>query len=120
MLQRAPSGTTSERDHLYRRPLMAETDHERKHIFNSGGAGCFAKPKEYVQILATLLNNGVSPTTGNRILKEETLDEMWKNQIPDFPDFARQNLNPANLAYANPAPEFYPQGGNPPQGWVSS
>jgi len=117
MLQRAPSGETTERDHAYRRALLAETEQEKKSIFNSGGAGCFAKPSEYVQILATLLNDGVSPTTNNRILKAETVKSMFENQIPEFPDFARQNLQPANLSYANPAPEFYPQGGNPPQGW---
>jgi CubicO group peptidase (beta-lactamase class C family) len=117
MLQRAPSGETSERDHAYRRALLAMTPEEQKRIFNSGGAGCFSKPKEYVKILAALLNDGVSPTTGNRILKKETVDAMWENQIPEFPDFARQGLSPANPLYANPAPEFYPQGGNPPQGW---
>jgi hypothetical protein len=109
MLQRHPAGETTERDHLYRRALLADTEHEKKHIFNSGGAGCFAKPSEYVQILATLLNDGVSPTTGERILKKETIDEMWKNQIPEFPDFARQGAAPADLTLANPVPEFYPQ-----------
>jgi len=117
MLQRAPSGTTSVRDHAYRRALLAESGHERKHIFNSGGAGCFAKPIEYCQILATLLNDGVHPATGHRLLQKETIDAMWENQIPSMPDFARQGLTPSNLTYANPAPEFYPQGGNPPQGW---
>jgi hypothetical protein len=93
MLQRAPDGTIAERSHLYRRALMSESDHEKKHIFNSGGAGCFAKPAEYVQILSTLLNDGVSPKTGNRILKKETVDAMWENQIPQFPDFARNGKN---------------------------
>ncbi|TID13495.1 Transcription initiation factor TFIID subunit 6 [Venturia nashicola] len=117
MLQRAPSGETTERDHLYRRALLASTEHEKKHIFNSGGAGAFAKPAEYCQILAALLNDGTSPTTGHQLLKKETIDIMWENQIPQYPDFARQNLQPANPTLANPAPEFYPQGGNPPQGW---
>jgi CubicO group peptidase (beta-lactamase class C family) len=117
MLQRAPDGTTTERDHLYRRALLAETPEEKAAIFNSGGAGAFAKPTDYCQILATLLNDGVSPKTGAQILKKSTVDTMWENQIPQFPDFARQGLVPARPEYANPAPEFYPQGGNPPQGW---
>lgn len=47
MHQRWGSGKLEERDHLYRRPLMAETEEEQDRIFNSGGAGCFAKPAEY-------------------------------------------------------------------------
>jgi len=42
---------------------------------------------------------------------------MFKNQIPQFPDFARQGLTAAKPEYANPAPEMFPQEGNPPQGW---
>lgn len=117
MLQRAPSGETLERDHLYRRALLASTNDEKKSFFNSGGGGAFATPTDYCQLLATLLNEGVSPTTGNRILKKETVDSMWENQIPQFPDFARQTLAPSKLTLANPLPEFYPQAGNPPQGW---
>lgn len=119
MLQRVPpqGGPAHERDHMYRRALLAETEEERNAIFNSGGAGVFAQPKEYVQVLATLLNDGVSPATGHRILKKETVDAMFENQIPQFPDFARQGLVPAKPEHGNPAPEFYPQEGNPPQGW---
>lgn len=117
MQQRAPDGKTSTRKHLYATALAAETEEQKRAIFNSGGAGCFAKPVEYVQILATLLNGGVSPTTQNRILKKETVDSMFENQIPQWPDFARGLPDPADTTLANPAPEFYPQGGNPPQGW---
>jgi len=117
MHQRLPDGTVYERDHLYRRPLMAETKEEKDRIFNSGGGGCFARPTDYVQILATLLNGGVSPKTGNRIINEETIKQMRENQIPQFPDFARQGLVPGKPDLANPAPEMYPQAGNPPQGW---
>jgi len=35
----------------------------------------------------------------------------------DRPDFARNLPAPAILELANHAPEFYPQPGNPPQGW---
>jgi hypothetical protein len=48
-----------------------------------------------VQILAALLNGGVSAKTSNRILKQETIDQMWENQIPQFPDFARGGPPPA-------------------------
>lgn len=49
MHQRSPDGTVSERDHLLRRNLMALTPDQQSQIFNSGGAGCFAKPTEYIR-----------------------------------------------------------------------
>ncbi len=47
MHQRWGGGPLEERDHIYRRPLMAETEEEQDRIANSGGAGCFAKPTDY-------------------------------------------------------------------------
>ncbi|KAF2476617.1 beta-lactamase/transpeptidase-like protein [Lindgomyces ingoldianus] len=115
--QRDAEGNVSERNHLYRRVLRAQTKEEQDRIFNSAGAGLFARPNEYVKILATLCNNGTSPTTGRTILKKETVDLMWENQIPNQPDFARNGPPPADPTLANYAPEMYPQEGNPPQGW---
>lgn len=43
---RDSSGNLIERDHLQRTPLVA-SEGEVKDIFNSAGAGCFAKPSEY-------------------------------------------------------------------------
>lgn len=34
------------------------------------------------------------------------------------PDFARSGAPPANPELVNAVPEFYPQPGNPPQGWT--
>ncbi|RMX95270.1 hypothetical protein D0868_11820 [Hortaea werneckii] len=139
MQQRWPGepGKCEERDHIMREPLLAQTDHEKKHIFHSGGAGAYAKPTEYVQVLAALLNDGTSPNTGAQILKKHTVDEMFTNQIPhvrrlqltatflrvqkadcaQMPDFARQGIPAAKPEHTNPAPELYPQEGQPPQGW---
>ncbi|KAK3075987.1 hypothetical protein LTR53_000164 [Teratosphaeriaceae sp. CCFEE 6253] len=119
MHQRWPGdqSKSEERDHIYREPLIAESDHEKKHVFHSGGAGAFAKPTEYVQVLAALLNDGKSPTTGKQILKPETVDLMWENQVSQWPDFARQGIANAKPEHGNATPEFYPQEGNPPQGW---
>ncbi|KAI6877331.1 hypothetical protein KC318_g22450, partial [Hortaea werneckii] len=119
MQQRWPGepGKCEERDHIMREPLLAQTDHEKKHIFHSGGAGAYAKPAEYVQVLAALLNDGTSPNTGAQILKKHTVDEMFTNQIPNMPDFARQGIPAAKPEHTNPAPELYPQEGQPPQGW---
>ncbi|CAK3884454.1 Hypothetical predicted protein [Lecanosticta acicola] len=118
MHQRWPgSGQAEERDHIYREPIIAETEHEKKHIFHSGGAGAYALPTEYVQVLVALLNDGKSPSTGAQILKPETVEAMFENQIPHFPNFARQGIPAAKPEQTNPAPELYPQDGNPPQGW---
>ncbi|MCJ1454810.1 hypothetical protein MMC28_005163 [Mycoblastus sanguinarius] len=105
-----------ERDHLYRRPLIV-TSAEVSHVYNSAGAGCFARPTDYAQILATLLNDGVSPTTQNRILKKESVDEMFTNQIPDFPNFGRKGIVTAKTTYTNDIRDFYPQPKEQPQGW---
>ena len=104
------------RDHLYRRPLIA-TPAEVPGIYNSAGAGCFGRPTDYVQILATLLNNGTSPTTKNQILTKESVDEMFTNQIPDLPDFGRKGIQKAKPTYTNDIPDFYPQPREQPQGW---
>ena len=103
--------TSEERDHIYREPIVAESAAEKKHIFHSGGAGAYAKPKEYVQVLAALLNDGKSPKTGAQILKKETVEAMWENQIKDQPDFARQGIPAAKTEQTNPLPELYPQEG---------
>jgi len=42
---------------------------------------------------------------------------MFKNQIPQFPDFARNLTPPSKPHYVNSAPEMYPQANNPAQGW---
>lgn len=67
--------------HLNRRPLTAKTQAELDDTFHAGGAGCFARPNQYAQIIATLLNDGVHPGSGNRILKKETVDQMFTNQV---------------------------------------
>lgn len=83
MHQRSPDGVLKEREHLFPGPLSANTPEAQKNFLNSGGAGLFAKPKEYIKILAAILNDGVSPATGQRILKKESVDALWENQIPD-------------------------------------
>ncbi|KAL1297854.1 hypothetical protein AAFC00_006381 [Neodothiora populina] len=118
MHQRLPNGETLESDHPMRRSLKARSDADKARIFNSAGAGCFAQPTQYVQILVALLNNGTHPKTKKQILKPETVDEMFENQIPEFPDFARNTpLPPCKNEYSNAAPELYPEEGDPPQGW---
>lgn len=46
--QRYKDGSFEEIDHPFRRAIyMADQPEQRKHIFNGGGHGIFAKPKEY-------------------------------------------------------------------------
>ncbi|KAF3004271.1 GPI transamidase component [Curvularia kusanoi] len=112
------SGELSVREHFYAHQLKQDTPDKQDAFFQSGGAGLFAKPKEYVKLLATILNEGTSPTTGKQILKPESVELFWENQIPNQPDFARGGPPPANPELVNASPEFYPQPGNPPQGWT--
>jgi len=80
---RAPDGTLSlnKDGHLNRRPLYASTKEEISQTFHAGGAGLFATPTDYSQVIATLLNDGTHPGTGARILKKETVDLMFTNQV---------------------------------------
>lgn len=111
MHQRWPGSQVSEeRDHIYREPIVAETAEEKARLFQSGGAGAFAKPTEYVQILAALINDGTSPITGKQILKKETVDQMFENQIPQHPNYARAGIPAAKTEQTNALPEMYPQG----------
>lgn len=48
MHQRDGSGKLNERAHLYRRAFQQTTKEEQDKFLHSGGAGLFAKPKEYV------------------------------------------------------------------------
>jgi CubicO group peptidase (beta-lactamase class C family) len=113
---RNAQGQLGKYDHINRRPLVVEGQ-EVDSCLNSGGAGIFAKPQEYCQILATLLNDGTSPTTGAKILSKSTVDQMFQNQIPQFPNFARQGIPAAKPDLTNPISELYPIPGDGPQGW---
>ncbi|KAI4242170.1 MAG: hypothetical protein L6R40_004213 [Gallowayella cf. fulva] len=116
MHQRDTNGNLRARNHLLRRPLVVTGD-EVKRTYNSAGAGCFAQPAEYCQILATLLNDGVSPTNSTRILSQASITEMFTNQIPQFPNFGRQDIPAAKPDLTNPIPDMYPQPPEQPQGW---
>ncbi|TAQ83914.1 hypothetical protein B7494_g7758 [Chlorociboria aeruginascens] len=116
MHSRSPQGNITTREHLLRAPLLC-TPEEQSKILNSAGAGCFAQPSEFVKIIATLLNNGVSPHTNTRILKSETVDEMFTNQIPDMPNFGREKMQAATPELVNEVNSLYPQPEDQPQGW---
>lgn len=56
MHSRDADGNIRPRDHLLRLPLMINLDNEseRRLVFNSGGAGMFAKPQDYCSKLSML------------------------------------------------------------------
>ncbi|OTA70345.1 beta-lactamase/transpeptidase-like protein [Hypoxylon sp. EC38] len=115
--QREHDGKLRPRDAPYRHPLVVSTPEEIARTFHSGGAGLFAKPQDYTRIISVLLNDGTDPKTGAKLLEKSTVDEMFKNQIPERPDFARQGIPAAKPDLTNPLAELYPIAGNPPQGW---
>lgn len=98
--QRAPDGSLKERDHVY----------SMNASFESFGAGFFAKGSEYTKVLAALLDDG------GKILSKESVDQMFTNQIPQWPDYGRRGIPAAKPEYTNPLPELFPQG-DAPQGW---
>jgi CubicO group peptidase (beta-lactamase class C family) len=113
--QRDPkTSELSTREHYYKKVISASYGDL---FYHSGGAGLFSKPHEYVKILAMILNNGTSPTTGARILSSDTISSMFQNQIPQWPDFGRQGIPAADPILTNAIPDIYPQGDNVPQGW---
>ncbi|KAK9769990.1 putative Beta-lactamase-related domain-containing protein [Seiridium cardinale] len=119
MHHRSPDGILRARDHLLRAPLVVDPDNKADvaRLFNSGGAGMFAKPQDYCKVLAVLLNDGTCPRTGSKLLHKETVDEMFSNQITRFPNYGRQGIQAAKPDLTNPITELYPVPGDPPQGW---
>ncbi|VVT55238.1 uncharacterized protein SAPINGB_P004496 [Magnusiomyces paraingens] len=110
------TGKLSEIPQSMKWPLSDKPDLAAQ-AYQSGGAGIFAKPSEYVRIFSALLNGGVYAPTGARLLREETVKLMFENQIPQWPDFARQGIQTTQPLVSHTLPEIFPQEGNPPQGW---
>ncbi|KAI9879219.1 MAG: hypothetical protein M1830_009220 [Pleopsidium flavum] len=79
--QRDEQGNLTSRSYPYK-PACQEMKSDEK--FHSGGAGLRSTAPDYCQILAAMLNDGVSPTTKARILEKNTIDEMFTPQLPDW------------------------------------
>ncbi|KAL3449915.1 beta-lactamase/transpeptidase-like protein [Aspergillus insuetus] len=113
--QRGENGKLARRAYPVQESLNAKSG---AHAFHSGGAGLFGSIREFSKTLATLLNDGISPQTGKTLLSPESIREMFTNQIPQHPDFARRHLPAVKPELVNPADELYPL--CPPhraQGW---
>ncbi|KAL1984425.1 hypothetical protein VTN96DRAFT_9119 [Rasamsonia emersonii] len=117
MHQRTADGKVTLREEGH--PLKRALDPiGKKHVYQSGGAGCFAVPSEYCKIIAALLNNGKSPKTGAEILKPESVKQLFENQIPQFPNFGRQGIYSTKPQYSKPSSDLYPQPLDQAQGWT--
>jgi CubicO group peptidase (beta-lactamase class C family) len=82
--QRDPTtGAITQRPHIFRRSCVQTTKEQQQRFFHSGGGGLWSNLSQYVKVLGMLLNDGVGHATGNRVLKKETVDLMWENQIPE-------------------------------------
>jgi len=69
-------------------------------------------------IIATILNGGTCPKTGKTLLRSHTVDAMFENQIPQWPNFARKEWPAAMPDGTYPIKELYPQQPHDqPQGW---
>ncbi|OTB09017.1 hypothetical protein M426DRAFT_316304 [Hypoxylon sp. CI-4A] len=117
MHQREKDGTLRLQDHIWHTALQADTPEEIARINHQGGAGLFADSRDYARIISVLLNDGVDAKTGHQLLSKPTIDEMFKNQVPDRPDFGRQLITSAKPDLANTVADLYPIEGRPPQGW---
>lgn len=116
--QRGPDGVLRVRETPILEATLTDTDPAlASRAFDSAGGGLLSRPTEYVKLLSLFLNAGVAPTTGARILSAASVDEMFTNQIPHWPDFARRPLTTSDPLSTNSRPEIFPQPGNPPQGW---
>ncbi|KAL4886626.1 beta-lactamase/transpeptidase-like protein [Aspergillus karnatakaensis] len=119
MHQRDKNGEITVRDHLLQRPLKIdpESESDAKSLFMSGGAGCYSTPGDYAQILATLLNNGVSPLTSNQILSPSTISIIFTNQIPHLPSLTTKHMPSAKPPLIKPTTGLHPTVSGDNQGW---
>lgn len=106
--------------HESEQPMARALREDRGDFYHSAGAGIFTSPRSYCRLLTVLLNDGLDKQTGNRILKEDTVKQMFTNQIPHMPQFGRKGLGSAEPYYQNGSEEMLDQrdvGPNVEQGW---
>ncbi|KAJ3532423.1 hypothetical protein NM208_g8445 [Fusarium decemcellulare] len=97
MHRRAADETLSHTDHLYRRPLLA---HEEG-------------------LISLLLNDGIDNKTGVRLLKPETVQAMFTDQITDKPRYSNVCVPVAKPEVANATP-LTPMPDDHTEGWGMS
>ncbi|KAM0552675.1 hypothetical protein ACHAPJ_007772 [Fusarium lateritium] len=130
MHRRGADGKLKTTDHFYRRPLLAQDD---ERVPCAGGHGCFGRPAEFgselnkansrdcvidifLGLISLLLNDGVDAKTGTRLLKPETVKDMFTDQIADKPRFSNVFIPVAKPELANPTP-LAPMPDDHTEGW---
>ena len=64
----------------------------------SGGGGCVSTAGDYIRFCQMLLNQG--ELEGTRLLKPETVESMWQNELPDSaPDVVMQGLRRKGVGF---------------------
>ncbi|KAL2684510.1 hypothetical protein Neosp_005588 [[Neocosmospora] mangrovei] len=104
-------------DHFYRRPLLAYGEGNKAPC--AGGHGCFGKPAEFGRLISLLLNDGIDKVTGVRLLKPETVKDMFTDQIADKPRYSNVCVPVAKPELANPTP-LTPMPDDHTEGWGMS
>lgn len=77
----------------------------------------FHKLTIFAEILAVLLNDGTSPTTGAQLLKKQTVDDMFCDQIAHLPPLCEKYLSDAKPDLAGPSTGLHPTVEGDRQGW---
>ncbi|KAF5005122.1 hypothetical protein FDECE_8442 [Fusarium decemcellulare] len=117
MHRRVADETLSHTDHLYRRPLLAHEEGEK--IPCAAGHGCYGKPTEFARLISLLLNDGIDNKTGARLLKPETVQAMFTDQIADKPRYSNVCVPVAKPEVANATP-LTPMPDDHTEGWGMS
>lgn len=73
-------------------PRVPDNAYALSHNYDSGGAGLFSCPADYIQLLTALACNGVA-ANGYQVLKPETIAMMEENRLCDtaWKDFINRN-----------------------------
>ncbi|KAH9238188.1 hypothetical protein K456DRAFT_1747779 [Colletotrichum gloeosporioides 23] len=104
MHKRDVDGGFYEIDHIYRKPLVVKIQEEKDNLLCAGGHGCFGKPAEFSRIIALLLNDGQDARTKAQLLRPETIDEMFTDQISDKPRYSNKFIPVSKPTLARPTP----------------
>ncbi|OIW35726.1 beta-lactamase family protein [Coniochaeta ligniaria NRRL 30616] len=103
--QRNIDGSLSPREYPLSRALDNKNTSDCTH---SGGAGLFGSIRQFSKIITALINGGKSPETTSSILSPASVSQMFTNQLPQWPNFARRHLPAAKLDLVYPAEGLYP------------
>jgi len=120
MNYRSPDGQLHRRDHLHRRPLIVESAEISKPHLIVVAQAVMRNHKGMLRSWLHFLMMAPHLELANKFCERKTVDEMFRNQIPQFPDFGRQGIPASKPDLTNAIPELYPAPPTGVQGWVLS